>query len=42
MIIYATKVIFLKFPVSTFFSLLECKKRKVKSHGKRNKGNIKR
>ena len=42
MIIYTTKVIFLKCLIlMCFFSLLECKKRNVRSYGKQ-KGNLKR
>ena len=40
MIIYTMKATFLKCQISMFFSVLECKKRKSRSHGKR--GNIKR
>ena len=36
------KVIFLKCQILMFFSVLECKKRKSRSHGKRKNGNIKR
>ena len=36
------KVTFLKCQISMFFSVLECKKRKSRSHGKRKNGNIKR
>ena len=36
------KVIFLKCHILMFFSLLECKRRKSRSHGKRKNGNIKR
>ena len=36
------KVIFLKCQILMFYSLLECKKRKCRSHGKRKNGNIKR
>ena len=42
MIIYTMKVIFLKCQILVFFSLLECKKRKSRSHGKRKNDNIKR
>ena len=36
------KVTFLKCQILIFFSVLECKKRKSRSHGKRKNGNIKR
>ena len=36
------KVISLKCQILMFFSLLECKKRKSRSHGKRKNGNVKR
>ena len=42
MIIYTMKATFLKSQILMFFSLLECKKRKSRSHGKRKNGNIKR
>ena len=42
MIIYTIRVIFLKCQILMFFSLLICKKRKSRSHGKRKNGNIKR
>ena len=42
MIIYTMKVTFLKCQILMFFSVLECKKRKSKSHGKRKNVNIKR
>ena len=42
MIIYTTKATFLKCQILMFFSVLECKKRKSRSHGKRKNGNIKR
>ena len=39
--IYTIKVIFLKCPILLgFFSLLECKKRKSRYHGKRKNGNV--
>ena len=41
MIKYILKVIFLKCPILMYFSLLECKKRKARSHVKRKNGNIK-
>ena len=41
MIIYTIKVIFLKCPIMTFFLILECKKRKSRSHGDRKNVNIK-
>ena len=41
-IIYTMKVAFLKCLILMFFSVLECKKRKRRSHGKRKNGNIKR
>ena len=42
MMIYIMKEIFLKCLILMFFfSLLECKRRKSISHGKRNNGNIK-
>ena len=42
MLIYTTKVIFLKCLILMFFSLLECKKRKSRCYGKRKKmANIK-
>ena len=41
MIIYTMKVTFLKCQILMFFfSVLECKKRKSRSHGKRKNGNI--
>ena len=43
MIIYTMKVIFLKCQIlRVFFSVLECKKCKSRSHGKHKNGNIKR
>ena len=43
MIIFTMKVRFLKCQIlMCFFFLLECKKRKSRSHGKRKNGNIKR
>ena len=42
MIVYTMKVLFLKCQILMFSSLLECKKRKSRSHGKRKNGNIKR
>ena len=36
------KATFLKCQILMFFSVLECKKRKSRSHGKRKNGNIKR
>ena len=43
MIIYTMKVTFLKCQIlMVFFSVLECKKRKSRSHGKRKNGNIRR
>ena len=42
MIIYTMEVTFLKCQILMFFSVLECKKRKSRSHGKRKNGNIKR
>ena len=43
MIIYTMKVTFLKCQTfDVFFSVLECKKRKSRSHGKCKNGNIKR
>ena len=43
MIIYTMKVTFLKCQILiVFFSVLECKKRKKRSHGRRRNGNIKR
>ena len=36
------KVTFLKCQILMFFSVLECKKRKSRSHGKHKNGNIKR
>ena len=42
MIIYTMKVIFLKCQILMFFSVLECKKRKSRSYGKRKNGNINR
>ena len=41
MIIYTMKVTFLKCQILKFFSVLECKKRKRRSHEKRKNGNIK-
>ena len=40
MIIYTMKVIFLKCQILMFFSALECKKRKSRSHDKRKNGKI--
>ena len=42
MIIYTMKVTFLKCQILMFYSVLECKKRKSRSHGKLKNGNIKR
>ena len=43
MIIFTMKVIFLKCQILIFFfSVLECKKRRSRSHVKRKNGNIKR
>ena len=42
MIIYTMKATFLKCQILMFFSVLECKKGKSRSHGKRKNGNIKR
>ena len=42
MIIYTMKVTFLKCQILMFFSVLECKKRKSRSHEKRKNGNINR
>ena len=43
MIIYTIKVTFLKCQIlMCFFSVLECKKRKSRSHGKRKNGKYKR
>ena len=42
MIIYTMKVTFLKCQILMFYSVLEWKKRKSRSHGKRKNGNIKR
>ena len=42
MIINTMTVTFLKCQILMFFSVLECKKRKSRSHGKRKNGNIKR
>ena len=42
MIIYTMTVTFLTGQILMFFSVLECKKRKNRSHGKRKNGNIKR
>ena len=42
MIIYIMKVTFLKCQILVFFSVLECKNVKSRSHGKRKNGNIKR
>ena len=42
MIIYTMKATFSKMPDFDVFSVLECKKRKSRSHGKRKNGNIKR
>ena len=42
MLMYTMKVIFLKCQILMFFSLLECKKRKSRSHSERKNGNIKR
>ena len=41
MIIYTMKVTFLKCQILMFFSVLECKKSKSRSHGKSKNGNIK-
>ena len=41
MIIYTMKVTFLKCQFFDLFSVLECKKHKSRSHGKRKNGNIK-
>ena len=41
MIIYTMKAIFLKCQILMFFSVLECKKRKCRSHGKRKNGKFK-
>ena len=41
MIIYTMKVTFLKCQILMFFSVLECKKRKSRYHGKSKNGNIK-
>ena len=40
--IYTMKVAFLKCQILKFFSVLECKKRKSRYHGKRKNGNIER
>ena len=40
MIICTMTVIFLKCQILMLFSVLECKKRKSRSHGKRKYGNI--
>ena len=40
MIIYTMKVKFLKRQILMFFSVLECKQRKSRSHGKRKNSNI--
>ena len=42
MIIYTMKATFLKCQILKFFLVLEGKKRKSRSHGKRKNGNIKR
>ena len=42
MIIYPMKVTFLQCQILMFFSALECKKRKSRSHGKCKNGIIKR
>ena len=42
MIIYTTKVIFLKCQILMFFLFWNVNKRKRRSHGKRKNGNIKR
>ena len=42
MIIYTMKVTFLNCQILMFFSVLECKIRKSRSHGKRKTGNIRR
>ena len=42
MIIYTMKATFLKCQFFMFFSVLQCKKCKSRSHGKRRNGNIKR
>ena len=42
MIIYTMEATFLKCQILMFFSVLKCKKRKSRSHGKRKNGNIKR
>ena len=42
MIIYTIKVIYQKYQILMIFSLLECKRRKSRSHGKCKNGNIKR
>ena len=42
MIIFTMKVTFLKYQVLMFFSVLECKKRKSRYHGKRKNVNVKR
>ena len=42
MIIYTMKATFLKCQILMIFSVLECKKSKSRSHGKRKNGNIKR
>ena len=41
MLIYTVKMTFLKCQLLMFSSVLECKKRKSRSHGKRKNGNIK-
>ena len=41
MIVYSLEVILLKCQILMFFSLLECKRCKSRSHGKRKNGNIK-
>ena len=42
MIIYTMKVIFIKCLILMFFSFLECKKGKSRSHDKHKNGNIRR
>ena len=42
MTIYTMEVTFLKCQILMFFSVLECKKCKSRSHGKRKNGNLKR
>ena len=41
-LIYTMKVTFLKCQILMFYSVLECKKRKSRSHGNRKNCNIKR